>query len=62
MGIAVRSMAVRMQRGQQANMAMQSALRERIRTAAYVALPGNLVDNMTSMTMAAWVNSSNTSD
>ena len=31
-------------------------------TAAYVALPGNLVDNMTSMTMAAWVNSSNTSD
>ena len=30
-------------------------------TAAYVALPGNLVDNMTSMTMAAWVNSSNTS-
>ena len=31
-------------------------------TAAYVALPDNLVDNMTSMTMAAWVNSSNTSD
>ncbi|KRE32653.1 LamG-like jellyroll fold domain-containing protein [Paenibacillus sp. Soil522] len=31
-------------------------------TAAYVALPGNVVDNFTSMTISAWVNSSNTSD
>lgn len=31
-------------------------------TAAYVALPGNIVDNLTSMTVAAWVNSSNTAD
>ena len=31
-------------------------------TAAYVALPGNLVDNLTSMTIASWVNSSNTAD
>ena len=55
-------MAVRMQRGQQANMAMPLTLAGTNTTAAYVALPGNLVDNMTSMTMAAWVNSSNTSD
>ena len=34
---------------------------ELTRMAAYVALPSNLVDNITSMTMAAWVNSSNTS-
>ncbi|QYR22777.1 fibronectin type III domain-containing protein [Paenibacillus sp. sptzw28] len=31
-------------------------------TAAYVALPGNLVDNMNSMTFAAWVYCSNTAD
>ncbi|XEC95851.1 LamG-like jellyroll fold domain-containing protein [Paenibacillus tarimensis] len=30
--------------------------------ATYVTLPGNLVDNMSSMTFTAWVNSSNTSD
>jgi fibronectin type 3 domain-containing protein len=30
--------------------------------AAYVSLPGNLTDGLSSMTMAAWVKSSNTSD
>ncbi|KRF41857.1 LamG-like jellyroll fold domain-containing protein [Paenibacillus sp. Soil787] len=31
-------------------------------TAAYVALPGNIADNFTGMTISAWVNSSNTAD
>ena len=48
-------------RGRQANMAMPLAFRELI-TDAYVALPGNLVDNMSTMTISAWVNTSNTSD
>jgi fibronectin type 3 domain-containing protein len=31
-------------------------------TAAYVSLPGNIVDNLTSMTIASWVNTSNPGD
>lgn len=31
-------------------------------TATYVALPGNVIDNLNSMTFAAWVKASNTSD
>ena len=31
-------------------------------TAAYVALPGNIVDNVTNMTVSSWVNCSNTAD